>query len=108
TSLPLLVTANEGPLSPVFVHLLSIIRELPFASHGLAKEPGPVEPVGHSCGGSGALDATGGALADGAGVEVAGAAAALAEAVGAGALSSLEQPGRVRIAAVKRSAFRIR
>jgi hypothetical protein len=56
----------------------------------LVKEPGPVEPVGQSCGGSGAADATAGAaLADGAGAE--GGGAALAEADVAGVLSSLEQ-----------------
>ena len=98
-----MVTANDGPLSPVLVHLLSIIRALPFASHGLVKDPGPVDPAGQSCWGSAALDAAAaGALAEDAGADADGVAAALALAEGtdAGELSSLEQPARVRIATV--------
>src|ERR1039457_2072653 len=48
TSLPLFVMANEGPLSPVLIHLLSIIREAPLASHGAVKEPVPTDPSGQS------------------------------------------------------------
>jgi hypothetical protein len=108
TSCDLLVTANDGPLSSVFFHFTSIIRELPFASHGLAKEPGPVDPGGQSCGGSGAADATaGGALADGAGAEADAGAAALAEADVAGALSSLEQAASRSTAAAERRTVRI-
>jgi hypothetical protein len=60
--------------------LPSIIREVLFASHGAVKEPGPVEPGGQSCGGSAAVDAAGGALADGAGAEADGVVLATAEA----------------------------
>jgi hypothetical protein len=89
--------------------LTSIIRERPLASHGLAKEPDPVDPLGQSCCVSGALDAVaGGAIADGAGAEIDAAAAALAEAGGAGALPSLEQPTKGSITMVDSSAFRIR
>jgi hypothetical protein len=103
----LFVTANDGPLSSVFFHFTSIIRALPFASQGLLKEPGPVDPVGQSCGGSGAADAAAGAaLADG-GDETEGGGAALAEADVAGALSSLEQAASRSIAATKRRDFRI-
>src|SRR5690242_6089063 len=98
TSFDLLVIANDGPLSSVFFHFTSIMRAFPFASHGFAKEPGRVEPAGQSRGGSGALEATGGAaLAEGAGAEAdaKGVGAALAEAEGAGVLSSSEQPASV-------------
>src|SRR5450432_3318524 len=78
TSADLLVTAKDGPVSPVFFHFTSIIRELPLASHGLLKDPVPVDPVVQSCAGSGAL----------------------AEATGAAVLSSLEQPTRDSMAAV--------
>jgi hypothetical protein len=91
------------------VHFTSIIRERPFASHGLPKEPGPVDPVGQSCCGSAVLDAAaGGALADGAGAETDAVAAALAEADASGALFCLEQPTNASIAAVVRNACRIR
>src|SRR5277367_3497916 len=108
TSFDLLVIAKDGPLSSVFFHFTSIIRAFPVASHGLVKEPGPVEPAGQSCGGSGALDATGGGtLADGAGAEADAGGGALAEGNGAGLLSSLEHPARARTASRGRSAFRI-
>ncbi len=98
TSLPLLVIANDGPLSPVLVHLASIMRADPFASQGAVKEPGPVDPGGQSCGGSAAADADGATLADGAGAETDGAATALADAEGEPAppedASSFEQAGR--------------
>jgi len=82
------------------------MRDVPLASHGLVKEPGPVEPAGQSCGGSGAADgAGGGALAEGTGAEADG--AALADGAGAGALSSLEQATTAKIAAVARRVFRI-
>jgi hypothetical protein len=90
------------------------MRAFPFASHGFVKEPGPVEPAGQSCCGSGALDAAAGALVDGAvdadadADETGGGGAALAEAEGAGELSSFEQPTRARSVAVIRSAFRMR
>jgi hypothetical protein len=83
------------------------MRELPFASQGFVKEPGPEEPVGQSCCGSGALDATGGALVGGAGAD-ADATGALAEGDGAGAASSFEQATRARSVAVVRRAFRMR
>jgi hypothetical protein len=106
-----LVTAKEGPSSLVFVHLTVIIRALPFASQGLAKEPDPVEPLGQSCCGSGGLEATGDALADAAGAGSGGAVAALAEAdadaAGAGAACSLEQLTTTSIAAVVERAVRI-
>jgi hypothetical protein len=89
--------------------LTSIILERPFASHGLAKEPGPVDPPGQSCCGSGALDATaGGALAEGAGAETDGGAAALAEADAPDMLASLEQPTKASSIAVMTSVSRIR
>src|ERR1019366_7344626 len=104
TSCDLFVTANDGPLSSVFFHFTSIIRALPFASHGLEKEPGPVDPVGQSCGGSGAADeAADAALAEGAAAEAEGGGAALAEADAAGVLSSLEQAASRSIAAAGRS-----
>jgi hypothetical protein len=88
--------------------LTSIIRERPFASHGLAKEPVPADSPGQSCCGSGALDAAAsGALADGAGAETDGKAAALAEADAPGAVASLEQPTKASIAVVVSSAFPI-
>jgi len=77
----------------------------------LVKEPGPVEPVGQSWGGSGALDAAGGALEEGAGAEASrGGGATLADGAGAGAVSSFEQPRRrrERVATAVRSALRIR
>src|ERR1700686_2792782 len=101
TIFPLFVMANDGPVSPVLVHLLSIMREFPFASHGVVKEPVPVEPGGQSCGGSGAAEAEGAALAEGAGAETDG--AALAEAAAPAELSSLEQPTRASITPVVRS-----
>src|SRR3954463_6167604 len=110
TSFDLFVTANDGPLSSVFFHFTSIIRALPLASHGFVNEPTPVEPAGQSWGGSGAAEgAAGGALADGAGADAdAGAlAAAVADGAGAGALSSFEQPARVRTAVTTRSVFRM-
>jgi hypothetical protein len=80
--------------------LLSIIREVPFASHGAVKEPDPVEPGGQSCGGSAAVDAAVGALADGTGVETDGAVLATAEADAEveepADVSSLEQATRAQ------------
>src|SRR4051794_38881704 len=74
----LFVTLKNGPLSSVLpVHVTSISRVLPFASHGLLKEPSPVEPFGQSCGGSAAVALGVGALeAAGGGVDAAGAALA--------------------------------
>jgi hypothetical protein len=78
--------------------LLSIIREVPFASHGAVKEPGPVDPGGQSCGGSAAADAAGGALADGTGAETDGAVLATAEAdPDVEDVSSLEQATRAQV-----------
>src|SRR5580692_8569420 len=82
TSWDLLAIAKEGPLSSVFFHFTVIIRALPFASHGLVKEPVPVEPAGQSWGGSGVV-----------------------EGAGAGALSSFEQLARARIARAGTSAL---
>ena len=59
------------------------MRSLPFASHGAANEPAPLEPAGQSCGGSGA--ALGAALATALGV---GAVEAAADATGALALAA--------------------
>jgi hypothetical protein len=84
------------------------MRAVPLASQGLAKEPGPVDPVGQSCGGSGAADAVGAALADGAGAEADAGGAALAGAVVPGALSSLEQAASNSIIAAAGRSFRIR
>jgi hypothetical protein len=47
-SFDLLAALNVGPLSSVFVHATSIIRSLPFASHGLAKLPMPLDSAGQS------------------------------------------------------------
>src|SRR6202020_2261282 len=99
TSCDLFVTANDGPLSSVFFHFTSIMRALPLASQGLAKEPGPVAPGGQSWGGSGAADARGAAPAAGAGAGADASGAALADAVVAGALSSLKQAASSSIAA---------
>src|SRR5579884_1782906 len=52
TSFVVFRIANDGPLSPVLVHLTSIARALPVASHGLLKVPGPLEPAGQSLRGS--------------------------------------------------------
>jgi hypothetical protein len=69
-----------------------MMRSPPLASHGLVKEPIPLELAGQSCCGSGAALAA--ALADAAADGVA-SALALALALAAGAwdlVSSLEQP----------------
>src|ERR1700722_19213457 len=106
TSGLLLVTANDGPVSPVFFQRTSMVRAAPLASHGLVKDPVPLEPVGHSCCGSGALDdPAGGALADGAGAETEGGPAALAEGAAEVGLSSLEHPRKASIATVVCSTF---
>ena len=103
--------ANDGPLSPVFVHLTSIARVLPFASHGFAKEPGPAESGGQSCCGSGAALAValGAVLAAGGADDAAGggAADALADAA-APEDSSFEQPRRAIVATAGMSQVRIR
>ena len=85
----LFVRRNCGPLSSVFpVQVISISREDPFASHGLSKVPGPLEPLGQSLRGGRTVAIGAGAL-DAAETGVVGAGALGA---GAGALSSLEQP----------------
>src|SRR5689334_3113995 len=90
TSFDLLMALKDGPLSSVFpVHVTSIIRAVPVASHGLSKEPIPVEPSGQSCLGSG-----GGVLATGGGGGGVGIGGALFAGSGLGAASSLLQPVR--------------
>src|SRR5215470_8859364 len=86
----LLVTRKNGPLSSVLpVHATSIMRADPFASHGLVNVPSPLEPLGQSAGAALAVALGVGALADAEGAaEAVGAASADA----GGLLSSLEQP----------------
>src|SRR5277367_2857479 len=88
-ALPTFLMEKLGPFSSVFVHRTVMRRSFPLASHGLAKEPTPLEFDGQSWWASGG----GAALAVAEGAADGGGAGALALAAGASALgSSLEQP----------------
>src|SRR5215471_9688351 len=61
------MTRKDGPVSEVFpVHVTSMRRAVPFASHGFAIVPSPLEPSGQSCVGLAAA-AVAAWVADGAG-----------------------------------------
>src|SRR5271166_3689896 len=98
---PMFLMEKLGPLSSVFFHFTVIRRWLPLASHGLVKEPTPLDLAGQSwCGSTASAAALAGGATDGAASGLAPAdalGAALALATGATVFaSSLEQATRVR------------
>src|SRR5262245_11159127 len=104
----LFVTRKDGPLSSIFpVHVTSMARAVPLASHGLLNVPSPDDPFGHSTGGAFALAAALGAGALAAGVaEGVGAGRGAADALCAaavGLLSSFEHPRYVEAKAVSQT-----
>src|SRR4051794_23983317 len=88
----LLVTRNDGPVSPIFpVHATSIIRAFPFAAQGLAMVPSPTEPVGQGTWGAAAAVADG-AAEGGLGAAAEGGVGALCADGAPAGLGSVEQP----------------